>query len=129
MSNAMPSKHGQGQPLCASSELQDGGRAVAFDVVYAGQVLRAFAIRYEGRVHAYLNRCSHVPMEMDYQEGRFFDDTGRWLLCATHGATYAPDTGACVGGPCRGGLVKVELTEEGGQVRWHTAPLLQPLAF
>ncbi|UHJ64080.1 Rieske (2Fe-2S) protein [Melaminivora jejuensis] len=125
----MPLKHMQGQPLCASSELQDGGRAVAFDVVYAGQVLRAFAIRYEGRVHAYLNRCSHVPMEMDYQEGRFFDDTGRWLLCATHGATYAPDTGACVGGPCRGGLVKVELTEEGGQVRWHTAPLLQPLAF
>ncbi|GAB2728126.1 hypothetical protein GCM10027019_04480 [Melaminivora jejuensis] len=129
MSDAMPLKHMQGQPLCASSELQDGGRAVAFDVVYAGQVLRAFAIRYEGRVHAYLNRCSHVPMEMDYQEGRFFDDTGRWLLCATHGATYAPDTGACVGGPCRGGLVKVELTEEGGQVRWHTAPLLQPLAF
>ena len=129
MSDAMPLKHMQGQPLCASSELQDGGRAVAFDVVYAGQVLRAFAIRYEGLVHAYLNRCSHVPMEMDYQEGRFFDDTGRWLLCATHGAAYAPDTGACVGGPCRGGLVKVELTEEGGQVRWHTAPLLQPLAF
>ncbi len=119
---------GQGLPVCASGALVDGGPAAAFDVLYAGQPVRAFAIRWRGRVHAYLNRCSHVPMEMDYQEGRFFDDSGQWLLCATHGATYAPDTGACVGGPCRGGLVRVALSEEGGVVRWHTAPLLQPPA-
>ena len=114
--------------LCASSDLVDGGCAVAFDVLYGGEPVRAFAIRYAGRVHAYLNRCTHVPMEMDYQEGRFFDDTGSWLLCATHGAAYAPQTGECVGGPCRGGLVKVCLSEGGGVVRWHTAPLLQPPA-
>ncbi len=114
--------------LCASGELVDGGPAVAFDVAYTGERLRAFAIRYQGRVHAYLNRCTHVPMEMDWQEGRFFDDTGRWLLCATHGASYEPDTGACASGPCRGNLVRVELSEEGGDVHWHTAPLLQPLA-
>ena len=52
----------------------------AFDVVYAGQTCRAFAIRYQGHVHAYLNRCAHVAMEMDWQPNRFFDDTGRWLL-------------------------------------------------
>jgi len=115
--------------LCASEALADGGTAVAFDVVYLGQVCRAFAIRYEGQPHAYLNRCTHVPMEMDYQEGRFFDDTGEWLLCATHGAAYRPDSGQCVGGPCRGGLVKIALTEEGGRVRWHTAPQLQPVEF
>ncbi|SDM47345.1 Ferredoxin subunit of nitrite reductase or a ring-hydroxylating dioxygenase [Oryzisolibacter propanilivorax] len=114
--------------LCASDALAEGARAVAFDVVYAGQPCRAFAVRWQGAVHAYLNRCSHVPMEMDYQEGRFFDDSGRWLLCATHGATYAPDTGACVGGPCRGGLVKVRLSEKDGLVHWHTDPLLQPPA-
>ena len=100
-----------------------------FDVVYGGQTLRAFAVRYEGRVHAYLNRCTHVAMELDYQENRFFDDTGRWLLCATHGAAYAPDTGACAGGPCRGGLVKVELNEHDGVVHWQTSYLLQPLDF
>ena len=53
-----------------------------FDVVYAGQTCRAFAIRFEGRPHAYLNRCSHVAMEMDFQPDRFFDDSGQWLLCA-----------------------------------------------
>lgn len=115
--------------LCRSDELREGGLAVPFDVVYGGQAMRAFAIRFEGRVHAYLNRCTHVAMEMDYQPNRFFDDSGRWLICATHGAVYAPDTGAGVGGPCRGGLVKIELIEADGVVSWHASELLQPLAF
>ncbi len=115
--------------LCQSDALLHGGRAVAFDVVYAGQTCHAFAIRYHEGVHAYLNRCTHVAMEMDYQPGRFFDDTGNWLLCATHGAAYVPDTGACAGGPCRGGLVKVALSESDGVVYWHTDNRLQPLDF
>ena len=115
--------------LCNSADLQESGLAVAFDVVYGGQTLRAFAIRFEGQVHAYLNRCTHVAMEMDYQEGRFFDDSGQWLLCASHGAAYRPDTGDCGGGPCRGALVKVELSEADGVVHWHPTYLLQPLAF
>lgn len=115
--------------LCPSADLVDGGRAVAFDVTYAGQACRAFAVRFEGSPHAYLNRCTHVPMEMDYQADRFFDDTGQWLLCATHGAAYRPDTGACSGGPCRGGLVKIKLSEGQGVVRWHTDSHLQPVEF
>ncbi len=116
-------------PLCNAAELQDGGLAVPFDVVFAGQTCRAFAVRFEGRAHAYLNRCSHVAMEMDYQPDHFFDPEGRWLMCATHGAVYAPDTGACRGGPCRGGLVKIALTEHDGVVHWHTAYNLKPVEF
>lgn len=119
----------QVMPLCNSADLAEGGRAVPFDVVFAGQTCRAFAIRFEGQPHAYLNRCSHVAMEMDFQPDQFFDASGRWLLCATHGAEYAPDTGECKGGPCRGGLVKIDLTEEGGVVRWHTAYNLKPFEF
>ncbi len=115
--------------LCPGEALQEGGLAVPFDVVYGGQACRAFAIRFEGQVHAYLNRCTHVAMEMDYQADRFFDDSGRWLLCATHGAAYAPDTGACAGGPCRGGLVKITLSESEGVVHWHTGPHLKPVEF
>uniref|UniRef100_UPI003567C91D Rieske (2Fe-2S) protein n=1 Tax=Hydrogenophaga sp. TaxID=1904254 RepID=UPI003567C91D len=100
-----------------------------FDVVYQGQTCRAFAIRYQGRVHAYLNRCTHVAMELDWQPDRFFDDTGSWLLCASHGAAYEPATGACAGGPCRGGLVKIELVEHGGVVHWRSQYNLQPLEF
>jgi nitrite reductase/ring-hydroxylating ferredoxin subunit len=115
--------------LCSSHDLIEGGQAVPFEVVHGGQTCRAFAVRFEGQVHAYLNRCTHVAMEMDYQPDRFFDDTGQWLLCATHGATYRPDTGECAGGPCRGGLVKITLSEQGGVVHWHTAWNLQPVAF
>jgi nitrite reductase/ring-hydroxylating ferredoxin subunit len=115
--------------LCMSQELLDSGRAVGFDVRYQGQTCRAFAIRYRGQVHAYLNRCTHVAMEMDYQPERFFDSTGHWLICATHGATYRPDSGQCSGGPCRGGLVKIAVDERDGVVHWHTAPHLQPIEF
>lgn len=116
-------------PLCNSGDLVDGGLAVPFDVIYGGQSCRAFAIRWRGRVHAYLNRCAHVAMEMDWRPNRFFDDSGQWLLCSTHGAAYRPDTGACAGGPCRGGLIPITLTEQGGVVHWHTAFDLKPLEF
>jgi nitrite reductase/ring-hydroxylating ferredoxin subunit len=116
-------------PLCRSADLADSGLAVPFDVVFRGQTCRAFAIRYQGTAHAYLNRCTHVPMEMDYQPDRFFDSTGHWLICATHGATYHPATGQCGGGPCRGGLLRIDLLERDGVVHWHTAPNLSPLQF
>jgi nitrite reductase/ring-hydroxylating ferredoxin subunit len=115
--------------LCASADLTNGGLAVPFDVVFAGQTCRAFAIRYQGQVHGYLNRCAHVAMEMDFQPNRFFDSSGDWLICATHGALYQPQTGQCRSGPCRGGLIKITLSEGDGVVHWHTAHNLQPLEF
>ena len=53
--------------LCRSEALRDSGSAVGFDVCYQGQTCRAFAVRYNGQVYAYLNRCTHVPMEMDWK--------------------------------------------------------------
>ena len=126
----MTDNDSQAIPLCNSADLQEGGLAVPFDVVYGGQTLRAFAVRFEGRPHAYLNRCTHVAMELDYQPNRVFDDTGQWLLCATHGATYAPDTGHCVAGPCSGAqLLRIELLESDGQVHWLPTEALRPVAF
>jgi len=125
----MPEPVGESIPLCNSSDLLDGGLAVPFDVMYGGQTCRAFAIRWRGGVHAYLNRCAHVAMEMDWQPNRFFDDSGDWLLCGTHGAVYRPDSGECGGGPCRGGLVKIVLSESGGVVHWHTDFNLKPVEF
>ena len=115
--------------LCHSTALQERGAAVGFDVLYQGQACRAFAVRYRGQVYAYLNRCSHVAMEMDFQPDRFFDATGEWLVCATHGAVYAPDSGECRGGPCRGGLVTIALEESDGAVHWHTGTNLKPIEF
>ena len=115
--------------LCNSTDLVDGGRAVGFDVEFAGQTCRAFAIRFRGQVHAYINRCTHVAMEMDWRPDHFFDDSGQWLLCATHGAHYDPATGACRGGPCRGGLSKIGIVERGGVVHWQSQYRLKPVTF
>ena len=86
-------------------------------------------MRFQGQPHAYLNRCSHVAMELDWQPDRFFDDTGRWLMCATHGAVYEPATGECQGGPCRGGLFKIELLERDGVIHWRSQYHLKPVEF
>ena len=68
-------------------------------------------------VYAYLNRCAHIPVELDWMEGEFFDKAGLYLICATHGATYEPDTGHCVMGPCKGQhLAAVAVEERDGQV-------------
>jgi len=125
----IPTTESQAIPLCNSVELVNSGEAVPFDVVYCGRSARGFAIRFEGAVYGYLNQCAHVPMEMDYQPNRFFDSTGQYLICATHGAMYRPQTGECRGGPCRGGLIKIAMSERDGVVHWHTASNLQPLEF
>jgi len=117
------------QPLCNETDLVEGGLAISFDVLYAGQTCRAFGVRFEGQPQAYLNRCSHVAMELDWQPNRVFDDSGQWLLCASHGASYHPGTGECAAGPCRGGLVKIILSEHDGVVFWHPAYNLKPLTF
>jgi nitrite reductase/ring-hydroxylating ferredoxin subunit len=115
--------------LCASADLGERGPAVGFDVRFAGLTCTAFAVRYHGRPYAYLNRCSHVAMELDGGSGRIFDETGRWLSCHVHGAVFDPPTGACAGGPCRGGLVPIQLSEFDGVVHWHTAYNLKPAEF
>ncbi|MBC7608733.1 MAG: Rieske 2Fe-2S domain-containing protein [Polaromonas sp.] len=116
-------------PLCNSADLLDGAQAVPFDVVYSGQTCRAFAVRFNGAPHAYLNRCTHVAMELDWRPNRIFDASGQWLLCASHGAAYLPDTGQCAGGPCHGGLVKILLSEDDGVVYWQSAYNLKPPEF
>src|SRR5437868_1469557 len=105
--------------LCASDELVEGGAGVRFTVGVEGRVVAAFVVRYDGMAHGYLNQCAHVPMELDWQEGQFFESSGVYLMCATHGAVYAPDSGLCVGGPCRGAsLAKLRVEERDGGVFW-----------
>ncbi len=103
--------------ICASSALADGGRGERFEVEYFGDPVPAFLVRHGGRVHGYLNRCSHVAMELDWQEGMFFDSDGRDLICSTHGALFSADEGRCLGGPCNGTpLVKLLVEERDGGV-------------
>jgi nitrite reductase/ring-hydroxylating ferredoxin subunit len=81
-------------------------------------------------VVGYLNRCAHVPAEMDWNPGEFLDESRRYILCSMHGAHYRPEDGVCVGGPCPGRrLDPLDVREEAGRVRWYPAPPLSAVAF
>jgi nitrite reductase/ring-hydroxylating ferredoxin subunit len=106
-----------GDKICVSNRLQEGSCGVRFLVEHNNHIGPAFAVRHAERVYAYLNRCAHKLVELDWQEGEFFDAEQRYLVCATHGALYDPASGVCVSGPCRGAaLAAVPVREADGAV-------------
>jgi nitrite reductase/ring-hydroxylating ferredoxin subunit len=103
--------------ICPSAQVKEGGKGVRFAVQRYGRDEPAFIVRYDGRVHAYLNRCAHVPVQLDWIEGEFFDMSGLYLVCSTHGAAYLPDSGRCISGPCSGrSLVRLNVEERDGHI-------------
>ncbi|CAB3786976.1 hypothetical protein LMG28138_02334 [Pararobbsia alpina] len=119
--------------ICDSATLSDGGKGVRTNVRYLGREASIFFVRFDEKVYGYLNQCAHVPMELDWNEGQFFDDSGLYLICATHGAIYAPESGHCVGGPCRGAKLRAVQVEEretpsGRAVYWLPDDAVRPVA-
>jgi nitrite reductase/ring-hydroxylating ferredoxin subunit len=115
------------QHLCTAEQLPERGTAIVFDVLHYRQPARAFALRFDGQVVAYLNRCLHVPTEMDWQPGEFLDSDREFIICSIHGAAYEPRGGRCVGGPCgRGKLTSLQVEERDGQVYWYPSRDTQP---
>lgn len=109
--------------ICASSALLEGGDGVRFEVPGYDGPQPAFVVRHEGIAHAFLNRCAHVPVELDWMPGKFFDLTGFYLICAVHGAHYDPRSGRCVMGPCKGrSLTKLSVEEHDGAVYLQLGP-------
>lgn len=103
--------------ICASAALIERGDGIRFEIARKGKPEPAFVVRYHGVARAYLNRCVHVPMELDWNAGKFFDLSKTLLICSTHGAMYDPASGACAGGPCRGGrLESIPVVERDGAI-------------
>lgn len=104
--------------LCAEADIKEGeGRGFVFG---SGTERKAiFVIRWHGVLRAYRNSCPHVGTPLDWPENRFFDASGKFLMCGTHGAVFRPEDGACIEGPCRGrSLVPLEIRLEDGQIQW-----------
>ena len=115
------------QRLCRSDALTERGDAFVFDVLQFRRPARGFVLRFDGQLVAYLNRCLHVPTEMDWQHGKFLDSDKEFILCSTHGAAYEPLSGRCVGGPCgRGTLTVIKIEERDGEVYWYPSRDTQP---
>ena len=103
-------------PICAEADLAEG-RARRFPVIHAGRNAEGFVARHHGRLVAFVNRCRHLPLSLDYGDAEFFSRDGRHLLCKTHGALYEPSTGLCVRGPCEGDhLIPLEIAVQDGVI-------------
>ena len=114
-------------PVCPADALQEGGKGLRFPVTVGGEDATGFVVRYGGKVYGYLNRCAHVPIELDWNEGEFFESSGLYLICATHGAMYVPETGLCKHGPCRGRRLRaLQIMEEDHQVFWQPDDYVTP---
>ncbi len=115
--------------VCDAAALGVDGRGVRFDVSVGGRAAAAFVLRWRGHVVGYLNRCAHVPSELDWVAGEFLDGDKNFILCATHGAIYDPLNGHCLGGPCngRGGLRKINVQERDGAIWWQPDEVIQAL--
>jgi nitrite reductase/ring-hydroxylating ferredoxin subunit len=104
--------------VALTSELQPG-ESKKFLLPIRGADEECFLINYAGQFHAYVNRCRHVPMAMDWVDNQFFAEQGRYLTCQTHNAYYQPDSGECVAGPpgtCGKFLYRVPLEAAAGVI-------------
>lgn len=106
----------QGTWRCAADALAPGQTAV-FDLRVRGRIVRGFLVNHRGGYHAYVNRCPHAGTPLDVWPNEFFSEDGRHLICATHGAVFAPDTGICLEGPCPGArLEPLPVTRRGDEL-------------
>lgn len=114
-------------PICRSDEVLEGGNGVRFPVTAGGEDAVGFVVRHKGVVRGFLNRCAHVPMELDWTPGVFFESSGSYLMCATHGALYTPSTGKCAGGPCHGASLRaIKVFEADNQIFWRPDDYIRP---
>jgi nitrite reductase/ring-hydroxylating ferredoxin subunit len=88
------------RPLCALSEIPDGG-AKGFPAL-PGAFTGLMAVRQGDAVRVYVNACPHIGTPLDWTPDRFLSADGGRIVCATHGAEFAIADGVCLRGPCQG---------------------------
>ena len=83
--------------LCAPDELAEG-QSRGFEIAEE----KLFAVRKDGQMYAYRNRCPHRGVSLEWLPDQFLDTSASLIQCATHGALFLIENGECVAGPCAG---------------------------
>ena len=93
------------------------GKSKKFTLRRGQRELEALLVNFEGKHFAYINRCPHTGITLDWVNNQFFSSDNRYLMCATHGAVFEPPTGECIWGPCVGlSLQSVPVEIEEGRI-------------
>jgi nitrite reductase/ring-hydroxylating ferredoxin subunit len=90
---------------CRTADLVPGQTA-KFRLACGARTVEGFIVNHGGRYAAYVNVCAHAGTPLDLWPNEFYTEDSRWLICATHGAIYDPESGLCVEGPCRDARLK-----------------------
>ena len=110
--------------VCRFDELPDPG-CREFRIGEGDWPFKGFVVRRGDAVFAYRNYCVHAGHPLNWQPDEFLTADGGALICASHGALYDIESGACAGGPCRGkSLERVAVQIREGKV-WVTGPKSQ----
>ena len=101
--------------------VEEKSTGLRFAIPSLGQFATGFILRFNGELYAYVNQCAHIPIELDWNQGDFLDSSKQFIVCATHGAHYLPESGQCVIGPCKGKQLKQlhvteKMTERGNEI-------------
>ena len=95
--------------LCQTNEINDPG-SKGIEIEHNGVSVSLFVIHKDGMFHAYINRCPHTGVNLDWQEHQFLDLDMSYIQCATHDALFEISSGECISGPCVGdALTPIEL--------------------
>ncbi|UZE28403.1 Rieske (2Fe-2S) protein [Pseudomonas asplenii] len=76
------------------------------------------AVRREGRVYVYHNRCPHRGIALQWQPDQFLDASASLIQCASHGALFLIESGECVAGPCAGQSLTALACREDAEGVW-----------
>lgn len=107
---------GKPRALCALADIAEG-ESKGFTVTCGGETQDVFVVHHQGRYFAYLNRCPHTGINLDWMPGQFLNRDKAFIQCATHGALFRIDAGYCIAGPCAGDrLVPVAVVVENGKL-------------
>ena len=76
-----------------------------------------FVVRKGAEAWGYFNSCPHAGSPLNWTPGNFLDSSKTLIQCATHGAQFKMEDGACVSGPCpRSRLTPVPVVVRDGKI-------------
>lgn len=98
--------------LCRLDAVPDGGASVI------DREPGIIVLRRGGQAWAYVNRCPHFSIPLDFEPGTICTYEGEVLMCAHHSALFRFTDGVCIDGPCRDAkLSPLEVEVIQGEVR------------
>lgn len=63
---------------------------------------RLFLVSVHGVVSAFVNRCPHQQVPLNWDDASFLEAGGELIQCGVHGALFLPETGNACSAPARG---------------------------